>query len=256
MPRGDPVVSLFDRLSDLAGRVLVAMDFDGTLAEIVAQPDQVTAVPGALEALTHLVRRHDTDVAVVSGRSMADLLRMVPTPGVTLIGEHGAAWQGQEPPTPEGFAEIRALLEEAASVRPGARVEVKQASLVVHTRGMDHQHESEVMEAVFAALESAGHANFHTGKSIVDVGFVEISKGLVIDRLRDSLRCGHVVFAGDDTTDESVFERLRPADVGVKVGPGPTAAGYRVDRPADVVEILEHLARRAIGPGPGTASPG
>jgi trehalose 6-phosphate phosphatase len=243
-------VSLFDVLDSLRGHLLVASDFDGTLAELGIDPDATVAVAGALEVLERLSGRPDTTVAVVSGRSMADLVRMVPLEGVTLVGEHGAAWRGEDPPRLEGFDRVRVLLEEVVAAHPGSRIEVKAASLVVHTRGMEPWQEIEVLGSAVGALRSVGHANFHTGKHILDVGFVEISKGVAVERLRHDLGCQRVVFAGDDTTDETVFERLQPGDVGIKVGPGPTAAAHRVESPAAVIAVLEHLADRDLRPGP------
>ena len=51
-----------------------------------------------------------------------------------------------------------------------------------------------------------------------------------------------VVFLGDDVTDETVFARLRPTDIGIKVGPGDTAAAYRVDDPTAAAAVLALLA--------------
>lgn len=249
VPRRDRVVTLLDTLARLEGRLLVAMDFDGTLSEIVARPHDARSFDGVDGTLTSLVAREDTNVAVVSGRSLTDLQWLVPVPGVILVGEHGAVWEGEEPGTPDGFGRVRDVLEVAAKRQDGAWVEVKQTSLVLHTRGLERAHERQVLEAAVAALESIGHTNFHLGKSVVDVGFVEMSKGVAVDWLRANLACDIVVFAGDDTTDETVFERLQPGDIGVKVGPGVTAAHHRVDGPADVVTILGVLAARAASGG-------
>jgi trehalose 6-phosphate phosphatase len=241
-------VTLHEELDRLSGRVLVAMDFDGTLAEIVPVPGEAAAVPGALDALEVLAARPDTEVAVISGRSMGDLRAMAAAAGVVLVGEHGAVWEGVEAARPDGFDEILPLLERAASLHAGAWVEVKQASLVVHTRGLEPWREDEVLAETVSALEAVGHSNFHTGKHIVDVGFVAVSKGVVVERLRAELECPTIVFAGDDTTDETVFETLRASDIGIKVGEGPSAARYRVAGPADVVEVLRFVARRDSRP--------
>ncbi len=249
-------MSLRDACDRLRGRVLVASDFDGTLAELGIDPDATVAVPGALAALELLAARPDTDVAVVSGRSMADLVRMVPVDGITLVGEHGAAWRGEDPPVLDSFDRVRTVLEQVAASHPGAWVEVKEASLVVHTRGLAPGEEIEAVGSVVGALHHLGHDNFHTGKHVVDVGFVKVSKGVVVDRLRQSHASGHVVFLGDDTTDETVFERLGPGDVGVKVGPGPTAAVHRLEGPPDVVAVLEYLAGRDVRPGLDTTPAG
>ena len=75
---------------------------------------------------------------------------------------------------------------------------------------------------------------------------VQVSKGAAIDTLRTRLGADAVLFVGDDVTDETAFARLRPGDVGVKVGEGETAAEYRVSTPEDVTDVLEALlaARR------------
>lgn len=237
-------MTLHEELDRLSGRVLVAMDFDGTLAEIVPAPGEAAAVPGVLDVLEVLAARPDTEVAVISGRSMADLRAMAAAAGVVLVGEHGAVWEGVDTDRPDGFDQILPLLERVASLHAGAWVEVKQASLVVHTRGLEQVREDEVVAATVSALEALGHSNFHIGKHTVDVGFVAVSKGVVVERLRAELHCPTVVFAGDDTTDETVFDTLRSSDIGIKVGDGPSAARYRVAGPADVVEALQWMARR------------
>jgi trehalose 6-phosphate phosphatase len=65
--------------------------------------------------------------------------------------------------------------------------------------------------------------------------------------LREQIGPTGVLFVGDDVTDETAFVRLRDSDVGVKVGPGETAARYRVEDPEAVTELLEFLVgeRRA-----------
>jgi trehalose 6-phosphate phosphatase len=75
---------------------------------------------------------------------------------------------------------------------------------------------------------------------------VQVSKGAAIDTLRERLGADAVLFVGDDVTDETAFVRMQAGDVGIKVGEGDTAAGYRVGTPEDVTAVLEQLlaARR------------
>jgi len=84
------------------------------------------------------------------------------------------------------------------------------------------------------------------GKAVLEMAVVQVSKGAAIDTLRGRLGADAVLFVGDDVTDETAFARLRPGDVGVKVGEGDTAAQFRVDSPDDVTKVLEALlgARR------------
>ena len=76
---------------------------------------------------------------------------------------------------------------------------------------------------------------------MLELAVVQVSKGAAIDTLRERLEADAVLFVGDDVTDETAFVRLRPGDVGIKVGDGETAAGYRVTTPEDVTGVLEEL---------------
>jgi trehalose 6-phosphate phosphatase len=81
-----------------------------------------------------------------------------------------------------------------------------------------------------------------TGKAVLEFAVISTDKGEAVDILRDEHDASAEVFFGDDVTDEKAFVRLRESDLGVKVGPGETAASYRIDSPEDVAEALRHLA--------------
>src|SRR5262245_13729019 len=86
---GDSLASALRRFAD-APVVLVGTDFDGTLARIVPQPEASAALPAALDALRRLAALERTHVAVISGRSRADLAaRSRLEEPVRLIGSHG-----------------------------------------------------------------------------------------------------------------------------------------------------------------------
>ena len=79
------------------------------------------------------------------------------------------------------------------------------------------------------------------GKAVLEFAVISTDKGEAVDILRDQHDASAVVFFGDDVTDEKAFRRLRDGDVGVKVGPGDTAAGYRIATPDDVAAALTYL---------------
>jgi trehalose 6-phosphate phosphatase len=85
------------------------------------------------------------------------------------------------------------------------------------------------------------------GKAVLDLAVTDMDKGIALDRMRGAAA---VFFAGDDVTDETAFVRLRPGDVGVKVGEGDTAAADRVADPAARANLLGELLRaRRIAAG-------
>jgi trehalose 6-phosphate phosphatase len=106
-----------------------------------------------------------------------------------------------------------------------------------------------VLDAVRAGPAAREGIETTPGKAVLDLSVVRMDKGAALDLLRERVAADAVVFAGDDVTDETAFARLRPGDVGVKVGPGDTAAEHRVDAPSDITALLQLLVenRRRSG---------
>lgn len=245
------------RLADALGRIataehlLVALDFDGTLAPEVDAPLKARALPEAHEAILRLVALPDTSVALVSGRALDSLTEVSEAPdAVLLVGSHGVEYRV------DGEAEV-ALTDDEASLRHSLEtiltetaapydevlVEEKPAGFALHTRLAD----ASVTEKVLAearrrvAVEAPG-ATERVGKNVLEFAVRSASKGDAVDRLREITGATAVLFAGDDVTDEDGFGALGASDFGLKCGPGETAAAYRVAAPADVAHLLEDLA--------------
>jgi trehalose 6-phosphate phosphatase len=231
-------------------RLLVASDFDGTLAPIVNHPGDARPLPAASDALHALAELPDTTAALISGRALRDLAALSGAPdSVALVGSHGAEFA-------TGFAHdidedllaaITAELTAIAERHPGATVEPKRASVALHVRNASPEDaESALAQATRAAAAwTARNWDFETtaGKAVLEFAVITTDKGEALDILRETHRADAVVFFGDDVTDEKAFRRLRDGDVGVKVGPGETLAAHRIDDPADVASSLELLLR-------------
>lgn len=220
--------------------LLVGLDFDGVLAEIVERPEDAQPVQGVAEVLADLIRLDGVRVAAVSGRRLADLAeRLGPPPEVILIGEHGADLDGGAMEVPDRYEEVRAGLESVAARFDGAWVEQKRSGLTIHSRSLSDPEARLVAAEAEALLATMVPGLFERGNRVVDVRLTGSTKGKAIESLRSLDEV--VLFIGDDTTDETVFESLRPEDVGVKVGEGPTAATCRISDPGAVVQFLEDL---------------
>jgi trehalose 6-phosphate phosphatase len=231
--------------------LLVATDFDGVLAPLVLDPLTSRPLPGTIESLETLATLPRTHVAVVSGRDLATLTTLtgLADSDVTRIGSHGAESSADEAGGDLGQAEAERLealvsdLAALAAAHPGTALEHKPAAVVLHTRGME-QAPAEAAEAAARELAER-HTGVHVtrGKHVVEMSVVRADKGTALMGLRDALGAEAVVYFGDDVTDEDVFTRLSPTDVGVKVGDGATAATYRVAEPEQAAEALSLLTR-------------
>jgi trehalose 6-phosphate phosphatase len=241
-------VDLVRALDDAAAtlQLFVASDFDGTLAPIVSNPADARPLPGAADSLIALAALPSTTVALVSGRALSTLreLSAMP-PSVHLVGSHGAEFD-------TGFAHdidqelldrIIAELTEIAANRPGVTVEPKLASVALHVRNASADDGADALDEARAAAR-AWDAEVTAGKAVLEFAVISTDKGEAIDVIRDRVAATAVVFFGDDVTDEKAFRRMRPSDVGVKVGPGDTLAAHRVESPEDVADALAYLLAR------------
>ncbi|MBB3601619.1 trehalose 6-phosphate phosphatase [Mycolicibacterium sp. BK556] len=227
-------------------RLLVASDFDGTVAPIVSNPGDARPIPAAAEALAALATLPSTSAALISGRALRDLRVLSGAPDVVhLVGSHGSEFDA-------GFLDAiddsaKALLAELEQTMtaltrryPGATVEIKPVSVAFHVRNADP---GRAQQALDDALNAVRDWDIHIteGKAVREFAVIDTDKGAALDQLRQAAEANAVVFFGDDVTDEKAFARLTDDDIGVKVGPGDTLARYRVDSPDDVAAALSVL---------------
>lgn len=248
--------ALIDAVSRFAGlpRVLVALDFDGTLAPEVDIPDEARALPEAHEALLALAALPDTTVALVSGRSLESLAHVGQLPDdVPLIGSHGlevrlAPDDVRPAATPGDRARVtrlRAVVTPLVETVNGAWIEEKPAGFAVHTRTVEQAAARALIDTVReAAREADARMTVRDGKNLIEFSARDATKGDGLRALRDEIRPDAVLFAGDDVTDEDALAVLDPGDVGIKVGDADTVARYRVASPAVMAAVLQVLVAR------------
>lgn len=230
-------------------RVLVAVDFDGTLAPFVIDPMAAQAMPGGLEALAAAAALDGVTAAIVSGRDLETLTALTgfaADAGVVLIGSHGAQTSPAGPGglDEEATARLIVVNDELEAIRtrfPAVRLEHKPSAVVMHTRGVQP---SVAAAATSAALEvGERHPGVHVmpGKSVVELTVTEANKGTALLTLARATGSDATLYLGDDVTDERAFAALNPAsgDLSVKVGDGDSVATQRVPDPASVVALLE-----------------
>ncbi len=246
---------ILQRLST-ANEIVLALDFDGTLAPIVERPELAAVPPGTMQVLRDLSASERLRVVILSGRSLADLQARIQADCI-LAGNHGLEIEGDG---------IRFLHEGAARARPaidcicsdlrevlesitGVLVEDKGLSATVHYR--------QVPRDLWPWIEATVHGVMRpyaqwlvlkpARKAWEMRPRVEWDKGSALDLVLGHFRGEDqaVICAGDDATDEDMF-RVRSGCISVQVGNRPSAARYSVDGPAGLALFLSYLAESPL----------
>ncbi|MGW9168435.1 bifunctional alpha,alpha-trehalose-phosphate synthase (UDP-forming)/trehalose-phosphatase [Agromyces sp. NPDC055658] len=235
-----------------AERLLVALDFDGTLAPLVDRPEDARATGRARAAVERLAAADDTRVAIVSGRALESLREVADPPhGALLSGSHGVELQldggAVTMELRDGeladLEELTRILDEIAAGDAAAWVEWKPAGLALHTRKVPAATASELQRAARERVAAElPDLTMRAGKGVIEFSVRPSDKGEALMRLRQHAGASAVVYVGDDVTDEDAFATLEGDDVGVKVGQGRSLATHRVRSPEDVALLLERLA--------------
>lgn len=240
--------------------VLVALDFDGTLAPLQDDPAASRILPAGVAVLADLAAADGVALALVSGRAMADLhaLAEVP-PGTYLVGSHGAERarvtqfgldRDVVELTHEQADRLAALGARTAAVargRDGVWVETKPTAVVVHTRLAEPEVRAPAEQEALALGAELGVGTLH-GKDVVELTVLPADKGSALQALRQELGAPVVLYAGDDVTDEHAFAALGADDVTLKVGTGDTVARFRVADPQAAVGALAALRDALAAP--------
>jgi trehalose 6-phosphate phosphatase len=227
-------------------RLLVASDYDGTLAPIVANPDDARPLAESATALRALAGLPFTTAALISGRALRDLATLSQMPAeVHLVGSHGSEFDAGFVHAIDASAKtlllrIKDALGAIAAEYPGTSIEIKPASIAFHVRNADPADAAAALEKATTASR-AWDAEVNEGKAVLEFAVIPTDKGQALDILRDQEGASAAVFFGDDVTDEKAFRRLHGPDLSIKVGPGETLADYRVDSPEAVASALSFL---------------
>jgi trehalose 6-phosphate phosphatase len=226
------------------------LDFDGTLTEIGPDPDAIRLDPGTATVLGGLAERLGGAVALLSGRDLRDLALRTPAT-VWRAGGHGLeiAKPGEAVPPPSGRLPEAALTPLRQAALPPVRLELKGPVAALHYRAAP-EAEAACLAAAEAAAATGPGLVWQHGKMVVEVKPADAHKGAALRRLAAAAPFAgrRPLMLGDDATDEDAIEAAQAlGGLGVKVGPGPTAARLRTPGPAAVRAWLAREAARPRG---------
>lgn len=230
--------------SDSVGPLAVFLDFDGTLVDLAPQPDaiDVTGVEGFVAALSKALHGR---LVLVSGRSVDDLRRHMPSCDVPIYGSHGAeVWTGNavvpRVEVPDEMTQMRRSGQAFAKDHPDVLFEDKPLGFALHYRQAP-ELEAPVHDMLHQLTENEAGISLQDAKMAFEVKPTGVDKGAAV---RDAMaRFGWEdavpVMIGDDVTDEAgMTAAAQMGGFGIKVGEGPTVARWRIDSPSALRRTL------------------
>lgn len=237
------------------------LDFDGTLSPIVNTPDKAVIPKFVRSLLKEISQKKDLKVAIISGRSLADIKKRVGVEDIIYSGNHGLEVESPKikhnPHIPSAYMnELRKIKEELKKRLKGVKgafIEDKGISLAVHFREAGKK-EANIIKTIFrevAIIPSViKKIRIRTGKKVIEAGPpIEWDKGKMvlwlISRQRFCLDGNKDIvslYLGDDVTDEDAFKALKKEGVTILVGGNRVShANYYLNNPKEVYELLSRI---------------
>ena len=241
----------------LTNRRALIFDYDGTLVPLARTPEQ--AIPGEylLRLLRALTAEQRNDVTIVSGRPREFLQQHFGDLRLTLVAEHGAwmkrrggIWRKRVFPDNAWKPRILPLLEYYVERLPASFLEEKECSIAWHYRLSDAESaEFMAQELKFELTNLLLQTNMEVleGNKVLEVRAKAANKGAAVLATLDDGNYGMILAAGDDWTDEDMFQVLPATAMTIRVGVRPTAANYLLADQQDLIALLEKLMMADLG---------
>jgi trehalose 6-phosphate synthase/phosphatase len=236
-----------------AQRVAFFLDYDGTLREFEDEPHKAYPHDELISLLDDLAKSKNIDVAVISGRKQNDLENWMGHYPFSLIAEHGNTyrmkgtreWKNLSTSTDMRWkTRVNEVLEHYVGSTPGSFVEEKASALVWHYRRSDPEFgqwkAQQLMSEVYDMVSNLP-VEIHLGKKIVEVSSIHVNKKAAVQHCIHGVPYDLVLCAGDDQTDEGMFQTNHENLFSIKVGEGDTHANYRIKGPAEMRALLTKL---------------
>ncbi len=261
--------SFWKRMRDAPARLLM-IDYDGTLVPFRVERMEARPSPESYASLQKLVESGHTRVVIVSGRPAEEVAMLLGGLPVTIVGAHGFErfehLEGTRKSTLTSDETDGLAAADAAARATGleARIEIKPASVAMHTRGMGHDEAHEAEELawnVWTPIAERHGLECRTFAGGVEIRSRHYHKGIAVETLLEEMPADvFAVYVGDDDTDEDAFRVLAGRGTGIKVGDpdGQTEAQWRLPDPEAVREMLDHWQaemHRTVAPAVSVRTP-
>jgi len=237
-----------------AGRKrLLLLDYDGTLVGFRGKPAQAGPDIEIMDLLQNLSGNDKNCVVIISGRDKKTLEEWLGNLDVSLVAEHGAwikhkdqQWQCTQPLEARWKDTIRPILDIYTDRTPGSSVEEKDFSLVWHYRRADPEFAyirgQELRDALMNLTENLDVRVFE-GNKIIEIKSAGVNKGRAVEFWTANQKWDFLLAAGDDYTDEEMFQALPDEAYSIKVGLSISNARFQVNTMNEIRLLLKELTR-------------
>ncbi|MRS01870.1 trehalose-phosphatase [bacterium] len=233
---------------------LILLDYDGTLVNYFSEPGAAVLPENLTRLLTDLLNTPNNEVYIITGRSSIGIDRVLNSLQINIIAEHGAVvrvnglWKNKISDPCLWKGSIMPVLNRATLKCPGSFVEEKRFSLAWHYRNSDPATGQEISAELIESISRESQAadlKILNGNKVIEILKAEVGKGSAVNDLLEHKDFDFILSAGDDATDEEMFESLADNQNAftIKVGNGETCARYKF---ADVFEV-ERLLQKLTG---------
>ncbi|MFP3879826.1 MAG: trehalose-phosphatase, partial [Dehalococcoidia bacterium] len=260
----DKLPSALDKEDEIVERLreetpAIFLDYDGTLTPIVEDPKKAM-LPDRIRKVIRRLTEHYS-VAIISGRDLDDVQKMVGISDIAYAGSHGfdIVGPGGKYRNQEMGKQFLSMLEDAerelrkaVKDTPGAKVEHKRFAIALHYRQVESTRVNTLQQRFDDILSHYPELRKGTGKKVMELRpDVAWDKGKALQYLLEALYTdsGRILplYIGDDTTDEDAFRAISDRGIAIVVGSEKrsTAAHYKLKDPEEVTKFLQHLATLA-----------
>jgi len=244
----DDLIKRFNK----AKQKILFLDYDGTLSPLVKHPSLAKPNKECIATLSMLANIPNLDLVIISGRNKKTLERWFPIKNINFVAEHGAwiktftdKWRTLKPMTNEWKPQIIALLQMYANRIPETFVEEKDYSVCWHYRNADPESAAAKVKELtddLVNLTANSELQVMQGNKVIEIKISGINKGMAALQFLAKKKYNFILAAGDDLTDEDLFQSLPKNSHTIKVGMGRSHAKHNLFNSHDVIDLLKKMA--------------
>lgn len=248
-----PAIAAIKVKYNQAGKRLILLDYDGTLAAIKPRPEDAVPTPELLCLLQQLASDSRNKVVINSGRDHLTLEHWLGHLPVSMAAEHGAFYKEdgnwhKNTNQMEWGTGLLSILQMFVKKTPNSHLEIKETALAWHYRESDAwlgTMRAQQLTKELVSICIRHNLQIIQGNKVVEIKSPNHNKGSEVKRLMTNANYDFILALGDDTTDEDMFQALPENAMTIKIGCVSETARYNLPSQSDVLPLLNTLLSKS-----------